>query len=73
MSVNSAWWKSHCSAGNHDNKCEQCDTDMGEPEGVIEGDLGFYCSEECLEETEISDEMSESALRKAERQQMGIV
>lgn len=35
----------------HDGLCENCDEVMT-AETVTEGDLGFYCSDGCLEEAE---------------------
>jgi hypothetical protein len=39
---------------DHDGLCEECDAPMT-AESVTEGDLGFYCSEECREKAEIAD------------------
>ena len=36
---------------DHDGLCEECNEDLTE-ENLTEGDLGFYCSEECREEAE---------------------
>lgn len=38
--------------GHHDGLCEHCDKDMLQHQTCVQGDLGFYCSEECLEEIE---------------------
>lgn len=35
----------------HDGLCECCDEVLTK-DNVIEGDLGFYCSDGCLEESE---------------------
>lgn len=35
----------------HDDRCEGCDSPFTK-ETMVEGDLGFYCSEECQEESE---------------------
>lgn len=36
----------------HDDKCENCEQQLTE-ENLVEGDLGFYCSEDCCEESEL--------------------
>lgn len=36
---------------DHDGLCECCDEPLTEV-NLIEGDLGFYCSDECCEESE---------------------
>ena len=38
----------------HDGLCEECDAPLTH-ENVTEGDLGFYCSDGCLEEAESGD------------------
>lgn len=35
----------------HDGLCEQCSEELGH-DNVVEGDLGFYCSEDCMEDSE---------------------
>lgn len=66
------WWAKHVEKGMHDGLCETCDAPM-KPESVIEGDLGFYCSAECLSDAEEgSDEMSDTELRRHEAKQMGL-
>ncbi len=36
---------------DHDGLCEWCDEKLTK-DNLIEGDLGFYCSEGCMEEVE---------------------
>lgn len=35
----------------HDGLCEQCSEELTY-DNVVEGDLGFYCSEDCMEVSE---------------------
>lgn len=35
----------------HDGLCEECGKVLTD-ENLVEGDLGFYCSEECADEAE---------------------
>lgn len=36
---------------DHDDKCEECENELTS-DNLVEGDLGFYCSEECKDESE---------------------
>lgn len=40
---------------DHDGLCEECNGELTE-NNLIEGDLGFYCSEECREECEEAED-----------------
>ncbi len=54
-------WNSNCvkadmdrnpiTGTEHDGLCEYCDKVLTK-ENLVEGDLGFYCSDGCLEESE---------------------
>lgn len=51
---------------DHDGLCECCDTQLTD-DNLTEGDLGFYCSDGCLEEAEADDwGTDDRAVRRAE-------
>jgi hypothetical protein len=58
--------------GHHDGLCENCEQPIPMP-GTVEGNLGWYCSDECLADAEDYDGLPDVALRAWERRQMGIV
>lgn len=61
--------KSEVTGTVHNDECERC-SDPLTHENVTEGDLGFYCSEECLEDAECGG--SDYDDRANERKQMGL-
>lgn len=52
--------------------CEWCDAPGMTNETVHEGDLGWYCSEECEEAAEGGDYTTDASSRQWEGRQMGI-
>lgn len=56
--------------GAHDGCCEVCDKPGLDNQTVVEGDLGWYCSEECREEQEGGGDWDTPAW---ERKQLGIL
>lgn len=52
-------------------ECECCEADLTNKD-VVEGDLGWYCSNDCLNESENNGLISDADLRNYERKQLGI-
>lgn len=50
--IDPEWWAQHVENGHHDGRCEQCEEPMN-VSTLVEGDLGFYCSQECCDKSEL--------------------
>ncbi len=60
--------------GDHDGLCEWCDAPGLTTATVVEGRLGWYCSDACHDTAEHGDCCeSDDASRATERRQMGFV